>query len=155
MAGQRHWWNVALCLYVTGCRAHLWTRLTFHCTYIKSVGRQSAVDFVTLFISVLTDVVNSFDAGSYSALFCPRWSCTETYAISFQCVTVHRPLVLLPLSSFSRSYSRCSWVVLWNWKHIYLGTHIQTLLHSLTVPVLAMVVLAVIYFGHIKSCYVM
>ena len=34
------------------------------------------------------------------------------------------------------------------------GSHIRTLLCSLLVVVLAMVILAVIYFGHLKNCYV-
>jgi len=38
---------------------------------------------------------------------------------------------------------------------IYFGSHIRTLLYSLSVVVLAMVVLAVLYLGHIKNCYVM
>jgi len=39
-------------------------------------------------------------------------------------------------------------------KHIYLVSHILTLLCSLFVVVLAMVVLAVMYLGRLKSCYV-
>ena len=41
-----------------------------------------------------------------------------------------------------------------NWKHIYFGSD-RTLLCSLFVVVLAMVALAVIYFGHLKHCSVM
>jgi len=42
-----------------------------------------------------------------------------------------------------------------NWKHIYFSSHIWTLLCSLFVIVLAMVVLAVIYFGQLKNCHQM
>ena len=42
-----------------------------------------------------------------------------------------------------------------NLKHVYFGSHIRTLLCSLCVVVLAMVVLAVIYLSHLRSCYVM
>jgi len=42
-----------------------------------------------------------------------------------------------------------------NWKHIYFGSHIRTLLCSLFVVVLAIVVPAVIYLGHLRNCYIM
>jgi len=42
-----------------------------------------------------------------------------------------------------------------NWRHIYFGSRFRTLLCSLFVAVLAMVLLAVIYFGHLKNCYLM
>ena len=40
-------------------------------------------------------------------------------------------------------------------KHIYLHSRVVTLLCSLFVVVLAMVVLAVIYLGHLKKCHVL
>jgi len=41
-----------------------------------------------------------------------------------------------------------------NWKHIYFGSHIKTLLSSLFVVFLATVVQIVIYCGHLRNCYV-